>query len=229
MRDVNATVIVDIKGKTEEELLRSFEYSRRKNIKRAIKSGLVIEKTDAEEDYKKCYEMYAEIIRKGGSSPFTYEVWKNWADEEEWDLYVIKKEGKAIGYFSVIIIDKTYYGLDSKEKGVRPRVFASDKKYDHCRTNDLIYWGTILYGLKKGVNFVDLGGYQIKPRGHLKGVNSFKEKWGGEIFYYYLDYSIPTAIARKLVRNVVVVWQINEMLKKGKPKKPASFKIKNEN
>lgn len=223
MKDINATILIDTKGKTEEELFKNLEYSRRKNIKKALKSGLYVEETDSEEDYLKCYKMYSVIILEGGSTPFTYEVWRNWAREEEWKLFAIKKDKEPIGYFSVIDITRKYYGEESEEKGVRPRVFASDKKFDEFRTNDFIYWNTILYGLKNGANYVDLGGYQIKPRGHLVGVNSFKEKWGGKVFYYSKDYPLVSALARKLVRNVGAFWYLNELLKKRKPKVPESF------
>ncbi|MDP4039122.1 MAG: peptidoglycan bridge formation glycyltransferase FemA/FemB family protein [Candidatus Pacearchaeota archaeon] len=225
MKDVNATVIIDIKNKTEEDIWKSVEYSRRKNIGKAKRNGLYIEKTNSKEDYEKCYNMYAQTIRDGKSTPFSYEVWKKWADEEKWDLFVIKKEKEKIGYFSVIKITRRYYGEDSDKIGIRPRVFASDKKYVDYRVNDLIYWGTILHGLKQGVDFVDLGGYQIKPKGHLKGVNSFKEKWGGEVFKYYLDYPFYVAIARKLIRNIGILWHLNEFLKKFKQKPPKHFEL----
>ena len=226
MKDINATVIIDIKNKTEEEVMNNFDYSRKKNIKKAIRSGLVIESTDLEADYKKCYDMYAKIILAGGSTPFTYEMLRKWAEEEEWELFAIKKEGKIIGYFSVIKIDESYYGLSAKSIGIRPRVFASEKEYDEFRTNDMIYWGTILYGINHGASFVDLGGYQIKPRGHLKGVNSFKEKWGGKVFYYKLNYPFHVAIARKLIRNINLLWQINEKRKSKNQKMPPAFKLK---
>lgn len=223
MKDVNATVILDINGKSEEEVLRSFDYSRRKNINKAMRKGLVIEEASSEKDYKKCYEMYSQTIKEGGATPFSYPVWMDWAKKEGWDLFVIKKGKKKVGYFSVIKITKRYYGLDSEEVGVRPRVFASDKKYAEDRVTDLIYWGTILYGINNKVSYVDLGGYQLKPRGHLKGVNNFKEKWGGEVFLYYLDYSFLVGVARKLIRNVGFFWYINELLKKFRQKPPKAF------
>ena len=223
MKDVNTTVVIDIRGKTEDELFKRIEYSRRKNIQKAKRSGLHSEETNSEEDYRKCYKMYAEVIRSGGSTPFTYEVWKKWADEEKWDLFAIKKGSVTVGYFSVIKITKRYYGIDSDEAGVRPRVFASDKNYSDDRVNDFIYWSTILYGLKKKANYVDLGGYQLKPRGHLKGVNRFKEQWGGEVFLYYLNYLWYVAIARKLIRNVGLFWYLNEFIKKFRQKPPKTF------
>ena len=78
-------------------------------------------------------------------------------------------------------------------------------------------------GLENGANYVDLGGYQLKPRRHLVGVNSFKEKWGGEIFKYYLDYPIHIALARKLVRNVGAFWYLNEAVKKFRQTPPKFF------
>lgn len=223
MKDINATVLIDTRDKTEEELFKNLDYSRRKNIKKALRSELCSEEVDSERDYRKCYKMYADVIVGGGSTPFTYEVWRNWAKSENWKLFKIRKGKKVIGYFSVIDITKRYYGLGDEGKGVRPRVFASDKKFHEFRTNDFIYWNTILHGLRAGADFVDLGGYQVKPRGHLIGVNRFKEQWGGEVFYYYLDYPVPVALARKLVRNVSLFWWLNEKLKKRKPKVPESF------
>lgn len=46
------------------------------------------------------------------------------------------------------------------------------------------------------------GGWQIKARGHLEGVNSFKEKWGGEIAKYYVySYNPFYILGRKAIRN----------------------------
>lgn len=224
MKDINATVLINVKDKGEDELFKNIDYSRRKNINKAKRSGLYSEEVNSEKDYEECYKMYANVISEGGSTPFSYKVWRNWAMEEHWKLFAIKKEKLTIGYFSVIEIAKRYYGLaEDGSKGIRPRVFASDKRFHEFRTNDFIYWNTILYGLNKGFDFVDLGGYQIKPRGHLIGVNRFKEQWGGEIFYFHLDYGIVSAIARKLVRNFNLFWWINEKIKRHRPKIPESF------
>jgi len=229
MKDINATIIIDIEGKSEEEVFKGLEYTRRKNIKKALRSDLTIEEVNVEREYKKCYELYSKVIKNGGSDPFSYDVWREWAKKENWELFTIKKKDKTAGYYSIIKITPSYYGLDSSnfrpsQLGVRPRVFASDPKFHQFRINDFIYWNTILYGIKNKASFVDLGGYQIKPRGHLKEVNKFKERWGGKIFYYRLDYSVYTAIIRKLVRNLSVFWHINQLSKKFFKRKPLPFK-----
>ena len=129
---------------------------------------------------------------------------------------MIKLNRKSVGYFSIIPITKKFYGVESNEKGIRARVFAYDKNYSDYRVNDFIYWNTILQGLKEGVDFVDLGGYQIKPRGHLREVNKFKERWGGEIFYFYPNFPMHVAVVRKLIRNFGFMWWLNEKMKRFK-------------
>ena len=106
MKDFSATILIDTKGKSEEEIFRNVEYTRRKNVKKAIRSGLVAEETGSEEDYKSCYKMYSQVIREGGSSPFSYEAWRDWAKKEGWKLFAIKKDGETAGYFSDIEINK---------------------------------------------------------------------------------------------------------------------------
>ena len=45
MKDINATIIINLKGKSEEELYKAVEYSRRKNIQKAIRSGITYEES----------------------------------------------------------------------------------------------------------------------------------------------------------------------------------------
>jgi hypothetical protein len=57
-----------------------------------------------------------------------------------------------------------------------------------------------------------MGGWQINAKGHLKGINKFKEKFGN-IVYYYKDYPLHMAIGRKLIRNIGFFWWLNNKLK----------------
>ena len=114
MKDINATIIIDIEGKSEEEVFKGLEYTRRKNIKKALRSDLTIEEVNVEREYKKCYELYSKVIKNGGSAPFSYDVWREWAKKENWELFTIKKKDKTAGYYSIIKITPSYYGLDRK-------------------------------------------------------------------------------------------------------------------
>lgn len=213
MKDVVATILIDIKNKTEEQVFGNIEYSRRKNIKKAMASGLSFEERNSEEDLKKGYSIYSKVVLDGGTIPDSWEHWKNLIDLEKNKFYFIKYKDEVIGCFGIKEITKGYYNLSSEEKGIRPVVFANDKKFNEYRPNDFMYWNTILYGIRNKVDFVDLGGWQINPREHLAGVNKFKEQWGGKVFYYYNDYPFLKAIGRKLVRNSSLCWLINKKIR----------------
>lgn len=213
MKDVVATILIDIKDKTQEEVFRNVEYSRRKNIKRAMISGLSFEEKNSEEELKKGYAIYSKVVIEGGTIPDSWGHWKKLISLGKNKFYFIKYKDEVIGCFAIREITKRFYNLSSDDKGIRPVAFANLKKFNEYRPNDFMYWNTILYGIKNKVDFVDLGGWQINPRGHLVGVNKFKEQWGGEKFYYYNDYPFFKAIGRKLIRNNSLFWWVNKKIR----------------
>lgn len=213
MKDVIATIIINTKGKTEEELFRNIEYSRRKNIKRALVNQLVSVENFSEEDLKKSYDIYEKTILDGGTSSFSYEDWIKFIDLKNNKFFIIKQGDKIIGCYGFKEITKRLFHMDSDEKGIRATIFANDLTLQHLRPNDFMYWEFIKEGLKNGYCFVDLGGWQIKPREHLVGVNKFKEQWGGEVLIYKNDYSFLKAISRKLVRNFYPAYWINNKIR----------------
>ena len=193
------------------------EYSRRKNVKKAIREGLTLQPISEKEDLEKCYELHSQILSTGGSTPVPKEEWFARIEREKQKYFaVVLKEGdksKDIGYMSVMEVFPEYYGNALEGKGIRPRVFAANPEYRDFRVMDFIYWSTILYSLKNGYDFVDLGGYQLKARGHLQGVNRFKEQWGGKIFTFYRNYPIHKALGRKLARNIGIFNYLNNLMK----------------
>ncbi len=214
MKDINATLIIKLEGRTEEDVWRNVKYTRRKYVKQSIKSGLLYEKANSEEDLKKMFEMHMTILEEGGAIKWVYEKWRKFVEPAGDKLFFIKKDDDIVGCFILGEVTDKLYGKNSGKKGIRPLVFANKKEFNQFRPNDYMYWMTVKYSLENGYSFVDLGGWQIKARGHLKNVNSFKEEWGGEIVYYYLDYPFFTAIRRKLIRNFKIFWEINNLIKK---------------
>ena len=213
MKDINATIIIPLKGKTEEELFNSAEYSRRKNVKKAIRSGLTLFDINSRRELERCYKLHSEILKTGGSTPVPKEEWFARIEREKQKYFAVMYKNEQVGYMSVMDVDGDYYNSALEGRGIRPRVFAADSKYKDFRVMDFIYWSTILYALKNGYDFVDLGGYQLNARGHLQGVNRFKEQWGGKLFKFYKNYSFFKAIGRKLVRSFYLVWYFNNLLK----------------
>lgn len=213
MKDVNATIIVDLDG-DEEKVWRNIKYCRRKYVNQAKKAGLYYEKISSEEDLRKMYEMNMQTLIEGGSVGWTYEKWKNFVEIGKDKFFFIKRGEEIVGGFALSEITEKFYGKNSEKRGIRPIVFTTKKEYNQFRPNDFMYWSTIEYALKNNFSFVDLGGWQINAREHLKNVNYFKEDWGGKKIYYYLDYPFFTSIRRKLIRNSWCFWKINETIKK---------------
>jgi hypothetical protein len=226
MKDVNATVIIDLKNKTQEELFNAIDHSRRKNIKKSIRKGVTFEKELSEKDILKAHEIYKQVWIKGGATPDSYEQWKEKLSKG-YVLFIIKHKGKTIGSALTENITKEFFNINSKERGreveekikekeergIRFRAFSSNSDFNDLRPNDALYWNVIKYSNENKLDFVDLGGWQINARGHLKGVNRFKLQWGGEVFYYKKDYSFFTAIGRKLIRNTSFFWWLNKKIK----------------
>ncbi|MEA3329270.1 MAG: peptidoglycan bridge formation glycyltransferase FemA/FemB family protein [Nanoarchaeota archaeon] len=213
MKDKNATVIIDLKNKSEEEIFEKIDYSRRKNIKKAIRRGLKFIKAQSNE-IKKSHEIYSKVWLEGGISPMKLEKWNGLINKEDYILFTIKLEKEIVGSALIQKIDKKFLGIKSDDKGIRFRAFSSDKKFNEYRPNDFLYWNCIKYALENKLDFVDFGGWQINARGHLKGINRFKMQWGGEILFYKKDYPFIKAIGRKLIRNFGVFWWLNKKIKR---------------
>ncbi len=143
-----------------------------------------------DKDWKDFYEIYKEVAREGGATVQTLVYIKN----KTHALLVCKKDNKLIG--GAAIFFDSVYNINI------PRLLkiASSEKYLNLQPNNLLCWDCILWAKNNGYKEFDLGGWQINARGHLKGINKFKEKWGS-IVYHKTEYPFFRAIGRKIIRN----------------------------
>jgi len=197
-KDMRATIEIDVTP-TEEEILNRTDRSRRKNINKAINENL--EFVEAEESgWNEWYKIYCKVWKEGGVAPEKLENLK----KPNYKLYLAKKDGKILGG-----------GLfEELEDRIVFRAYASLIDYQDLRVNDFLYWKSILWAKNRGKKIVDLGGWQINARDHLKGVNQFKEKWGGKIVYYPVYSKNPFyIIGRKLIKKYGFFWWLNKKLR----------------
>lgn len=201
MKDINATVMVDL-TKEKQEIFKNFKKSDKQGINRALRKGAKIEEARNDEEWEEFYEIYKETMKLGGTDVVSLNELRNNTAK----LFLCKFDGKIIAGLGIHFIDEY-----NKEI---PRLYfnASKKEYLYLQTNNLLYWHVICWCKEKGYEKFDLGGWQIKARGHLKGINSFKEKFG-EIVYYYKDYGFFKATGRKLIRNFSIFWWLNKKIK----------------
>lgn len=200
MKDINATILVDL-TLNEGELLASLHKDARWGIKKAIKEGLVVKESDEWDDF---YDIYKETIKEGGGKIHSLNVIKDTSSNLFFCYYHNKIiAGITIGFRE----DKYNKNIPSLSK------LASLKEYQHLQPNNLLVWHCIKWCKEKGYKQFELGGWQINARGHLIGINKFKEKWG-KLVYYYKDYPFHVAIGRKLARNSGLFWWLSQRIKK---------------
>jgi len=197
MKDINATVIVNITP-PEDEILKNLDKDARWGINRAKKDNLIVEETNKKEDWNEFYNIYKQTIFEGGADIESIEELK----KKIIVFFVCKKERKIIA------------GAALEMKKEKPTLYinASLKEFKNSQPNNLLYWECIIWSKKHGFKELDLGGWQINASEHLWGINKFKERWG-KVYYYYEDYSFPKAIGRKLIRNFRFFWWLNKKLK----------------
>ena len=200
MKDINATVIVNLKP-TEEEIFKNLHKDARWGINKAIKESLKVE-IGGEEDWQEFYKLYKKTMQFGGVKVRPLEELKKNTDI----LFVCKKGQEIIAGAGIWFVDL----YDSNI----PRLYinASLKEYLYLQPNNLLYWHCILWCKNKGYDKFDLGGWQINARDHLIGINKFKEKWG-KVVYHYGNYPFSKAIGRKLIRDSEFFWWLNNKLK----------------
>jgi lipid II:glycine glycyltransferase (peptidoglycan interpeptide bridge formation enzyme) len=195
MKDVNATVIVDL-NPSEDDIFNSLQKDARWGIKKAQREGLVVE---ASTDWKSFYHIYLETMESVGVKAETLNHLKENADI----LFLCKKNEKIIGGASLHVINNI------------PKLTrnASLKECLTYQPNNLLYWHCVLWSKENGYDKLDLGGWQINPRGQARGVNKFKERWG-KVVYLEQDYPFHKAIGRKLIRKSNLLQKISNKIKK---------------
>lgn len=203
MKDINATVILNLE-QSPEEILKNLHKDARWGINKAKNAGLIVKETGKEDDemWKKFYWIYNRTILGGGATPESLEALK----EKIGVLFICQKDGKIIAGAGI--------NLKGDYDASIPQLFANASLREHLdsQPNNLLYWACILWCKRKGYRKFDFGGWQINARGHLAGINKFKEKWG-EVVYYCLDYPVHIALGRKLIRNSRLFWWLNKKLR----------------
>ncbi|MGD9276215.1 MAG: peptidoglycan bridge formation glycyltransferase FemA/FemB family protein [Candidatus Pacearchaeota archaeon] len=205
-RDVQATIEIDLKGKSEKELWNSIDKDAKWGVKKAEKSRLKIEIKEDEKSWGKFYEIYKETCKYGKIVPIPIEECK---------------EGKL---FACFLEDKLIAGAVIKVKKNKIILFlnASIHKFLKYQPNNLLYWSIIKWGGENDFETFDLGGYQLNTRkdDKLYHINKFKLRWGGKIKKYPVySYNPIYIIGRKIIRNFGFIKKLRDNIKVWKNRK----------
>lgn len=150
---------------TAEQMLRNMDHQCRGNIRKAQRSGVVIEEVDDPDFVREYYDHMKLVFGRQGLVP-TY--------PETRVLELIRcllPSGKAILLRAVEPGGKHIASAISVGYGRMAYLWgaASDRDYQLLRPNELMYWTTALKWKERGMAVLDMGG---------KG--EYKRKYGGE-------------------------------------------------
>ncbi len=156
---------------SKDKVAKKISSSRRRQIKKAIKSGAHWEKARSLQDVRQFYEILLNLYKNKIKKPLhPWAFFKNYfITKSGLYLLVYYKERVIGGILCPVIPDKTIYefyvcGLDQEYKDQFPSVMAT--------------WAAIEYALRNNIRMFDFMGAGSPDETY--GVREFKSRFGGE-------------------------------------------------
>jgi len=166
---VNFLVNTDL---TPDEALMNLSSSKRRQVRKSIKTGAVIREPQSIDDVRSFYEILLDLYQNKVKKPLPeWEFFKEFYENENLGKYfIIKYNEEVMGGIMCPIYKDTIYewyiaGLDGEIKHVYPSVLAT--------------WAPIEYAVKYGLKYFDFLGAGHPNKDY--GVREFKSKFGGEL------------------------------------------------
>lgn len=145
------TVIVDLTSESIEKIwMNQIDSKNRNQIRKAIKSGVVIEESHELEEFIKIYTMTMKRLHSDSFYLFEEEYYKKlgqWNPEDYFVLYAYYQEKIIAGAIFFVSGDYMHYHLS-----------GSLKEYQHLCANNLMLFRAIEIGINKGCSKLHLGG-----------------------------------------------------------------------
>lgn len=167
---------VPLDGRTDEDLLASFNQLWRRNIKKAEKAGVEVSH-GTYDDLPAFHEVYVETAQRDGFTPrglaYFQRMWTAMTQEdpERLTLYIARHEGRVLAATTLVKVGAHAwysYGASSHEgRDVRP--------------SNAIQWAMIKDCIESGCSVYDLRGISdtLDPNDPLFGLIQFKLGTGG--------------------------------------------------
>lgn len=171
---------LDLDG-NEDNLRSSLRNSTNRNVKKAIKSGLEIERSYSLESMKSFYKLNCMTRKKHGLPP---QPLKFFLKVHE---HIIKKRmGFVLSaiYNGMVVAAAVFFQFQNK---MFYKYGASNANYQQLRANNLLMWEAIIYASQNGLRQFHFGRTEVGNSGLLQ----FKRGWGArEISRYYYRYDL---------------------------------------
>jgi lipid II:glycine glycyltransferase (peptidoglycan interpeptide bridge formation enzyme) len=164
-------------GTDPETVFSRFSNTTKRNIKKAIRTGVVTRIYRSLEALREFYLLHCITRKRHGLPPQPFSFFWNICEH-----IISKGLGFVVlaSYANQNIAGAVYFGLG--EKSVY-KFGASDLRYQHLRPNNLTMWEAIKWCAENGYRNMSLGRTAV----HNQGLRRFKKGWGAkeQILRYY--------------------------------------------
>ena len=188
-----AVMIMQVDGRTDDELLMSFKPQCRRNVRIAEKKGVEVISECTREQLQPFFDLYKTTAERDGFTgrPLSYfeNLWDNLAENGLAKLFLTRYESQYLsGAMCFVIGDKAVYVYG-----------ASSNENRNVMPNYAMQWAMIRWARDLGCKTYDFRGVApIKPgeeatpeAEHLQGLNRFKEGFGAEFVEYVGEFDLP--------------------------------------
>jgi hypothetical protein len=190
-------IIIDCTDK--ESLFQKLGNNRKRQIKKAINSGLKIKEAENLNDINEFYSILKNLYNKKIKKPLFPQIFFNnfYRDNLGKFLLVIYKEKIIGGIMCPILVGRCLYefyvcGLDEEYKDQYPSVLAT--------------WAAMLYANENNIPVFDFMGAGRKGKDY--GVRDFKARFGGELIEYNRYLKINKMILYRIGQGALYLLQI---------------------
>lgn len=172
--------MVDLRGKTEVQLLEEMEQKTRYNVKLGEKQGVTTRLSTSEADFDTFLMLTHEMAQRNKivvhSDRYLRETFFAMVKRGMAQLRLAEYEGTVLAASIEVTFGDTVTYLHG----------ASSSAQREVKGPNVLQWQAIQDALKKGAQWYDFGGCNPTDKMHplyktsLEGVTRFKEGWGGE-------------------------------------------------
>ncbi|MCK4225090.1 MAG: peptidoglycan bridge formation glycyltransferase FemA/FemB family protein [candidate division Zixibacteria bacterium] len=188
--------MLELKGKSTDQIWKNYKDSLKRNIKTALKSDLCFEKIKSREEVDQFYRLYLDSMKRNKALAkypiqLFYKIYDLLVPEFS-DMLFMKYNNQPIAGMVVIYSEDTTHYFHG----------GSATEYLHLRPNDLLFHNAIKIAKEKGKSYFDFMGSSKK----MLSLIQFKEKWGAEkkiVFNYHQDISKNRAAIYQLLQPIV--------------------------
>lgn len=193
---------VNLNYSSIEELLASFKYNRRREIKLTLKAGLIYEEAENIDQIISLYSILKKIYKERVRLPlpevsFFTDFWESGLMK----VFIVRDKDLILGGSFCVVLDNksiyTYYYCGIRD--YKPKTFPTH----------IAILAAMEYGIKNGLKYLDFMGAG-KPDSEY-GVRDYKMEFGGELVeygrYIWINQKLLYHIGRKVI-------EINKKLKK---------------